>query len=64
MRRQKPPGIFALEARDTSAEYFEARIENCESVDHLREAVTVEADGPARGDRIARINQGINEVQA
>jgi len=63
MRRQKPPGIFAREARDTSDEYHAARIENCESVEHLRKAAAVEADGPARADRIARINQRINELQ-
>ena len=64
MNRQKPPGIFAREARDTSDEYFEARIANCESVEHLQEAAKVEGESKARSERIATIYQRINELES
>jgi len=63
MRKKKPPGIFARECRDTSREYFNARIANCESLAHLREAVKVEAEGEARKDRIAFINKQIQNLE-
>ena len=52
----------ALAAVD--GKYFEYRVAACESIEHLRAAVAYEADEHGRTDRIARINQRINELQS
>jgi len=54
---------FATEARDTTEQYFKPRIANCQNIEWLREAVTVEAQGEARKDRIAFINKQISNLE-
>lgn len=63
MTRQKPPGVFARETRDTSDEYAEARIKNATDPERLRAIIEVEAerDDPRR-ERIAWANQRLSEV--
>ena len=41
---------------DTSREYFEIRVRQCDSVGVLRKAVALEVEGPKRQDRIGYAN--------
>lgn len=65
MSHNRPPaGIYARETRDTSDEYAESRIKNCDDPDYLRKIVEVEAerDDPRR-KRIGWANERLQEVQ-
>ncbi len=47
---------------DTSREFFEIRVRQCDSVDVLRKAVELEVDGPCRSDRVGYANTRIMEL--
>ncbi len=47
---------------DTSEEYFEIRVRQCDHVEVLRKAVELEVDGPCRSDRVGYVNTRIMEL--
>ena len=54
-------GLVAI----TEGDHFEIRVGRCRSVPHLRAAVRAEAERlnrPTRPDRIARLNQRIDDL--
>jgi len=54
--------VFAKQCRDTTWEYFEPRIANCEHRAWLQKAVRVEAESESRKDRIIEINKRVQEL--
>jgi hypothetical protein len=64
-RRRKPPSVFARETADTSDEYAEHRIKNCDDAEHLNAIIEVEVerDDPRR-DRIGWANERLQEVRS
>jgi hypothetical protein len=62
---QLPPWSWGRATAAYNAEWFERRIRRCDSIEHLRAAVKREADRhETRPDRVARINQRIQELQS
>jgi len=62
--RRPPPGVFALQTRDTSDEYAEHRIKNTDGPAYLTKIIEAEAerDDPRR-QRIAWANERLQEIR-
>jgi len=62
--RRPPPGVFALQTRDTSDEYAEHRIKNTDDPAYLTKIIEAEAerDDPRR-QRIAWANERLQEIR-
>ena len=61
--RRKPPGVFAIETRDTSDEYAEYRIKNSDDPRYLKAIIEKEAEREnPRRQRIAWCNQRLAEI--
>jgi hypothetical protein len=64
MTRRPPPGVYARETRDTSDEYAEHRIKNCDDMAYLRKIIEVEADrNDPRHYRIAWANMRLDDLK-
>lgn len=63
-REMITPSRWAQATHDVSMQYFEARVENMGSEEHLVEALTIEVSRDApRKDRVAKLNIRLSEVR-
>lgn len=65
MNHKRPPaGTYAIETRDTSDEYAEARIKNCDDPEYLVAIIEAEREREdVRGHRIGWCNERLQEVR-
>jgi hypothetical protein len=64
MKHRKPPkGQYARSTRDTTDEYAEHRIKNCDDPERVREILKVEVEREEpRENRVAWCNQRLDEL--